>query len=107
MARSVISLYWHNNILRFSDFPSALLLHDRSSIDLIVVFRDFLSCFLWPCIFLHTIFIRGGVGDDVLDFSGLLNVLATLDAVFWIMSVTVSLMLSTSSNYCSARINSS
>ena len=42
--------------------------------------------------------IRARVGDDILDFSGLLIALATLDALCWIMSVTVSLMVSMSSS---------
>ena len=46
-------------------------------------------------------FIRARVGDDVLDFSGLLIALATFDALYWIMSVMVSLMVSTSCSSCS------
>ena len=34
---------------------------------------------------------RARVGDDVLNFSGLLIALATLDALCWIMPVMVSL----------------
>ena len=45
--------------------------------------------------------IRARVGDDILDFSGLLVVLATLDALCWIMSVMVSPMVSMSSSSCS------
>ena len=41
------------------------------------------------------------VGDDILDYIGLLIALATLDAQCWIMSVMVSLMVSMSSSYCS------
>ena len=41
------------------------------------------------------------VCDDILDFSGLLIALATLDAFCWIMSVMVSLMVSMSSSFCS------
>jgi len=44
--------------------------------------------------------IRALVGDDILDFSGLLIALATLDAFCWIMSVMVSLMVSMSSSSC-------
>ena len=36
--------------------------------------------------------IKARVGDDILDFCGLLIALATLDALCWIMSVMVSLM---------------
>ena len=45
--------------------------------------------------------IRTRVGDDILDFSGLLIALATLDAPCWIMSVMVSHMVSMLSSYCS------
>ena len=45
--------------------------------------------------------IRALVGDDTLDFSGSLIALATLDALCWIMSVIVSLVVSLSSSYCS------
>ena len=41
--------------------------------------------------------IRARVGDDILDFSGLLIALAT-DALCWIMSVMVSLIVSMSSS---------
>ena len=71
-----------------------------------------LAVCLWSCIFRHTLFvfgiaffhdfrrfvIRARVGDDILDFSGSLIALATLGALCWIMSVTVSLMLSMLSN---------
>ena len=46
--------------------------------------------------------IRARVGDDILDFCGLLIALATFDAlVGWIVSVMVSLILSMSSSSCS------
>ena len=45
--------------------------------------------------------IRAGVGDDILDFYCLVIVLATLDALCWIMAEMVSLMVSKASNYCS------
>ena len=45
--------------------------------------------------------IRARVDDDILDFSGLLIGLATLDALCWIMAVMVSLMVSMSSSSCS------
>ena len=45
--------------------------------------------------------IRARVGDDVLDFCGLLIALATLDALSGVMSVMVSRMVSMSSRYCS------
>ena len=41
------------------------------------------------------------VGDDIVDFSGLLIVFATLDALCRTMSVMVSLMVSMSSSFCS------
>ena len=50
----------------------------------------------------HRIDIRARVGDDIVDFSGLLIVLATLDAVCWMTSMMVSLMVSMSSSSCSA-----
>ena len=42
--------------------------------------------------------IRARVGDDILDFSGLLVALATLDALFLIMYVMVSFMMLISSS---------
>ena len=39
---------------------------------------------------------RARVVDDILNFSGLLTVLATLDALCWIMVVIVSLIVSMS-----------
>ena len=52
--------------------------------------------------------IRAFVGDDILDFSGMLIVLATLDALCLIMYVMVSLMVSLSSCSVSNRfLNSS
>ena len=45
--------------------------------------------------------IRALVGDDTLDFCGLLIGLATLDALCWIMSVMVSFTVSISSSSCS------
>ena len=45
--------------------------------------------------------IRVRVGEDILDFSGLLIALATLDALCWIMSVMVSPMGLMSSSSCS------
>ena len=45
---------------------------------------------------------RARVGDDILDvdFSGLFITLATLDALCWIMSMMVLLMVSMSSSSC-------
>ena len=82
-----------------------------------VVFPDVLSCFLFdglayfcvlyslllspfPAIFRRFV-IRARVGNDILDFRGLLIALATLDALCWIMSVMVSLMVSMPSSSCS------
>ena len=77
-----------------------------------VVFPDVLSCFLFdglayfcircllspfPAISRHFV-IRARVGDDILDLCGLLIALAILDALCWIMSVMVSLMVSMSSS---------
>ena len=45
--------------------------------------------------------IRARVGDDIIEFSGLLIVLATLDEFSWIMTLMVSLMVSMSSSSCS------
>ena len=42
--------------------------------------------------------IKAHAGDYILDFCGLLIALAILDALCWIMSVTVSLMVSMSSS---------
>ena len=42
--------------------------------------------------------IKAFVGEDILNFSGLLIVLATLNALCWIMSMIVSLMVSMSSS---------
>ena len=48
---------------------------------------------LLPTIFCRFI-IRAYVCDDILDFSGSLIALATLDVLSWIMSMMVSLMMS-------------
>ena len=45
--------------------------------------------------------IRAFVGEDILNFSGLLIALANLNALCWIMSVVVSLMVPMSSSSCS------
>ena len=42
--------------------------------------------------------IRARVGDDIIDFSGLLIALATLDALCWIMYVIVSFKVSMQSS---------
>ena len=44
--------------------------------------------------------IRARVGEDILNFSGLLIALVTLDALCWIMYVMVALMVSMSSSSC-------
>ena len=44
--------------------------------------------------------VRTHVGDDIIDLSGLVIVLATLDALCWIMYVMVSMMVSMSSSSC-------
>ena len=90
---------------------------DRFSYDLLVVYPDVLSCFLFDdlaylCVFqslfivsvfhhFRCFFIRARGGDDNLYFSGLLIALPTLDALCWIMSVMVSLIMSMSSSSCS------
>ena len=48
----------------------------------------------------HRFVIRACVGDDIIDFSGLLIALATFDALCGIMSVVVSLVVSMSSSSC-------
>ena len=48
-----------------------------------------------PCV------IRARVDDAILDFNGLLNALATIYALCWIMSAMISLTVSTSSRSCS------
>ena len=45
--------------------------------------------------------IRAHVGNDILNFSGLLVILATLDALCWIMSVMVLHMVSILTSSCS------
>ena len=45
--------------------------------------------------------IRARVGNDILYFTGLLIALATLDALCWIMSVMISLIVSMPSCSCS------
>ena len=67
-----------------------------------------LAFFLIVCVFYlffiiaisHHFVIRVRVGDDILDFSGLLIVLVTLDVLCWIMSVMVSPMVSMLSSSC-------
>ncbi|KAK2170754.1 hypothetical protein NP493_1143g00056 [Ridgeia piscesae] len=48
----------------------------------------------------HRFFITAHVGEVILDLCGLLIAVATLDALCWIMSVMVSLMVSMSSSSC-------
>ena len=48
--------------------------------------------------------IKARAGDDILDFCGILIVLATLDALSWIMSVLDSTMVSFSSSIVVSRI---
>ena len=48
--------------------------------------------------------IRARIGDDILDLCGLVIALATLDALCWIMSVMVSLMVSMSSSLVVYRV---
>ena len=43
-------------------------------------------------LYMNRLVIRARVGDDILDFCGLLITLATLDALCWIMSVVVHLL---------------
>ena len=51
----------------------------------------FIRCLLSPFPAISHRFVnRARVGDDILDFCGLLIALATLDAFCWIMSVMVS-----------------
>ena len=45
--------------------------------------------------------IKARIGDDTLDFNGLLIAVATFDALCWTMSVMVLLVVSTSSLLCS------
>ena len=62
----------------------------------------YIICLLspFPAISLRFV-IKVRVGDDILDFLGLLIALSTLDALCWIMSVMVSLIESMSSGSCS------
>ena len=46
-------------------------------------------------------FIRSRVGDDIINFRGLLIALASFDELCWIMYVMISLMVSTSCSSCS------
>ena len=62
---------------------------------LVVVYRRRFTPFLLVSLF------RARTGDDILDFSGLLIALATLDALCWIKSVMVSLMVSMTSSFYS------
>ena len=58
-----------------------------------------IRCLLSP--FLRRFVIRAPIDDDILDLCGLLIALATRDALCWIMSVMVSIMVSMSSSSCS------
>ena len=65
------------------------------------IFAHSVRCLLSPLSAIsRRFFIRARVGDDVLDFCGLLIALAALDALCWIMSVMVSLMVSMLSSSC-------
>ena len=52
------------------------------------------------CIVSRRFFVRARVGDDILNFSGLLIALATLATLCLIISVMVSLMVAMSSSTC-------
>ena len=58
------------------------------------------SSFLFSTIS-HRFIIKTYVSDDILDFSGLLNALATLNVLCWIKSVMVSHMMLMSDTSCS------
>ena len=61
-----------------------------------------IRCLLSPFPAIYRRFvIRARIGDDILDLCGLLIGLTTLDALCWIVSVMVSLMVSMSSSSCS------
>ena len=78
----------------------------------LVVFPDVMSCFLFDGLAYFGVLyslspfftissrlvIRARVGDNILNCSGLMIALATLDALYWIMYVMVSLMVSMSSS---------
>ena len=60
-----------------------------------------IRCLLSPFSAISRHFVtRARVGDDILDFCGLIIALATLYALCWIMSVMVSLMVSMSYSSC-------
>ena len=69
---------------------------------LMVLYISAFSIFLslpFPTIYRRFV-VRTHVGDAIIDLSGLVIVLATLDALCWIMSVMVSMMVSMSSSSC-------
>ena len=104
----MISLFWSSiSVLR-----TFLGLLDVTIVSR-VVFPDVLSCFFMVlhifaysnrCLTLsnisHRFVIRARVVDNVLNFSDLLFALAALDALCWITSVMVLLMVSMSSSSC-------
>ena len=58
-------------------------------------------CLLSPYFTIPRLFdFRARVGDGILDLCGLIIALATVDALCWIMSVMVSLILSISCSSC-------
>ena len=64
-----------------------------------------IRCLLSPFLAIsRRFFMRARAGDDILDLCSLLIALATLDALCWIMSVMVSLMVSMSSSVVVHRI---
>ena len=61
----------------------------------------FIRVFLLLAFISRRFAIRARVGDNILEFSGLVIALVTLYALCWIMSVRVSLIVSVSSSSCS------
>ena len=100
--------------MHYLDFRKALWFNNNFSYDIVVVFPDGLSWFVFDCLIHFCVFysffivaishrfvIKANVGDDILDFCGSLIVLVSLDPLCWIESVMVSFMVSMSSSSCS------
>ena len=111
LSRSVITLSWPSfcvlrNFFRLFDVSYDLLVYFLMSSLVFILMVLHVSaysihCFSSPFSTISRCFVnRARVGDDMLDFSGLLIALATLDALCWIMSVMVSLIMSMSSSPC-------
>ena len=98
LSRSVIRLSWPS----FCSLLTFLRLYDALIVSRMISWLYFLMSFLlscwWSCTFLHIPFtayrrfiIRANVDDNILEISGLLIALFTIDMLCWIIALMVLL----------------